>query len=264
MIAIGRGIDFGVLAGRALGTVVVAGGWLLSAGAGAGLAQTPVVTSSVTFQYLTAPNTTSITAVPGNPAEGSITYLGNGLPFNQTGNEFFSNIDGIKIVDPAFTDPTSTQFSYKADGANSSITNVLSFYFIGDTTKCSICGTATTPPPESSYITVPDSTNALIFINALSSDVSNVIVSGGSIPINFGNTGQTGTISFAANNIVTNADGIGLFPGTGSISFQVFQSTKVPGPLPILGASTAFAFSRKLRRRVASANASISTYKPAA
>ena len=37
--------------------------------------------------------------------------------------------------------------------------------------------------------------------------------------------------------------------------FEVVHGDKVPGPLPILGAGVAFGFSRKLRRRIASAKA---------
>lgn len=90
-------------------------------------------------------------------------------------------------------------------------------------------------------------------------------------------SGQSGTPTFSVNGISKNTTGpsdwSSLVEGThyalfstqadssGQISFvpqnssfwsafQIQQCTPVPGPLPLLGASAAFGFSRRLRRRV--------------
>jgi hypothetical protein len=243
MIAMGRGVGFGVLAGRVLGIVAVGGGWLLSAGAGAGMAQP--ITSSVTFNYFSPPtNTTSLQLdAANNPNNGSVTYIGGGEPINATPfpNDFFTGITGIQFANtPTFNYDASTP-------GRASLTSIPLFYFLG---SCSICGSTSVPPSLSSFISVPNS-GANLNVNNIPNFGTQIILSSDPIAIDFGDTGQSGTITFLANNIVNGADSAGL---GSTISFGVFQSSKVPGPLPILGASTAFAFSRKLRRRVASAN----------
>lgn len=254
MTAMGRGVCFGVLAGRVVGIVAVGGGCLLSVGAGAGMAQS--VTSGVTFNYFAPPTNTTSTQLDtaGNPSNGNVTYIGGGVPVNATPapNNFFEGITGIQFVKT----PT---FDYDETTPNrASLTNIPLFYFLG---VCSICGSTATPPPASSFITVPNS-GATLQVNNLAIG-NQVILSSDLIDINYGDTGQTGTISFLANNLVQAADTVGIGLGS-TIRFEVYQSSKVPGPLPIFGASTAFAFSRKLRRRVASANACATTANPAA
>jgi hypothetical protein len=249
MIAIGRGFGFGVLAGRALGAVVVAGGWLLSAGAGAGMAQ---VTSSVTFSYLNKTQTQFNTA--NTPASGTVTFLGtSSAPTpNQANNDFWTGITGIQAVGSS-NGPSFNYNSPPSPGGLSSITNFTQFYFLG---TCSICGDGITPPPSSSFITVTDSPGTTAITDPIPGLLLGYLVtnSGGPINIEYGDTGQTGTISFNANNIVATDATVGTLGNGGSLSFTVNQSNKVPGPLSILGASTAFAFSRKLRRRVATAS----------
>jgi hypothetical protein len=202
------------------------------------------ITSSVTFNYFSPPtNTTSLQLdAANNPNNGSVTYIGGGEPINATPfpNDFFTGITGIQFA----SKPT---FNYDAStSGRASLTSIPLFYFLG---SCSICGSTSLPPSLSSFISVPNSA-ANLYVSDLGG-LGTQIISSDPIGTDFGDTGQSGTITFLANNIVKGGDSVGL---GSTISFGVFQSSKVPGPLPILGASTAFAFSRKLRRRVASAN----------
>lgn len=223
---------------RLLGLASLVGGVVLGVGATPGMAQ---VTSSVTFNYLAAPNNTTITLDNQNdPTSGTIKYNGTGTlsstPPPTTG---FAGITGIEFVNP-FT------FSYSAlnfpTNSDASIISFSPFYFLG---TCPICK----DQPLEEQITIPDSQG-----NVLITDTSGtgfiVTPSGGPVPIRFGSTGSPGTISFSALNFVAINQTVGN--GSGFITFDFIPDTSgVPGPLPILGASTAFAFSRRLRRRVA-------------
>lgn len=233
-----RLVSFGKGAARGFGSATLGVGALVALGAAPSLAQ---VSSSVTFNYIDelGPNNTSInTPDPADRRNGTVTFNGTGAPSAPTGSDFFNGITGIQFLDP-FT------FAYSGAPGSSvaSYSSFSQFYFLGN---CSICNNN----PDS-LITVPNSTG-----NILTSNVpgvgSAVTLSGGPIPIRFGETGHSGTITFAAQNLIATNNTIG--GGSGFISFDVIDGPeRVPGPLPILGASTAFAFSRKLRKRMASA-----------
>jgi hypothetical protein len=69
-------------------------------------------------------------------------------------------------------------------------------------------------------------------------------------------SGQSFALTFDAAATVARGSANG--DGFGNISFVSINGTsQVPGPLPILGATTAFAFSRKLRRRITASNSSL-------
>jgi hypothetical protein len=233
---------------RILGAASLVSGVVVATGAAPALSQT-----SVTFNYLNdaenlGPNSTSIsTPDPANRREGTITYNGTGaIPTSSTpppSGWAFDNITGIEFLNPLNT------FSYsgQADTTTASIFTFSPFYFLG---TCLICK----EQPGEEAITVPDFEG-----NILTNTISvpdqgvigtNVTISSGPVPIRFGSNGSPGVISFSASNFVAINNTIGS--GTGFISFDMIpDTTGVPGPIPILGASTAFAFSRRLRRRVA-------------
>jgi hypothetical protein len=139
--------------------------------------------------------------------------------------------------------PNSQRFSYSG-GISSSSTipfeNVAldfrPFYLTGD---CSICGSINSVARTNlvgSALRVdlnPGSSNALS---------SNIV------PIVFGRSGITGTLNFTAFTNV--ASGVQTSGGQIFLTAVENGGTAVPGPLPVLGAGTAFGFSRRLRKRI--------------
>jgi hypothetical protein len=218
-----------------LGLASLVGGVVLGVGTAPGMAQT------VTFNFLLTPNTTGIELDTANdPTSGTITYNGGGVlsstPPPTTG---FADITGIEFVNPSTFSYSALNFPTTTDA---SIFSFSPFYFLG---TCPICK----GQPLEEQITIPDS-QGNVLITTIDQVGSIVTPSGGPVPIRFGSTGSPGTISFSAQNFVAINQTVGN--GSGFITFDfVPDATGVPGPLPILGASTAFAFSRRLRRRVA-------------
>lgn len=121
------------------------------------------------------------------------------------------------------------------------------FYFLGDA-SCSICGPA-----------------SLVSLVSLTGS-ANRTVSGATSPLIITDTLETSfaTISFGADSsapkakvrfVASNSYPIGGVAGpdfvsSGSLYFEEHQAPPVPGPLPVLGGSVAFGFSRKLRKRL--------------
>lgn len=198
------------------------------------------VTSSIKFDYTVAPNITSLNST--NPASaGNLTYAGTGVgpATPPAAGSPFDGVTGIQFVNP-FT------YSYTAIGSTASYTSFSPFWLIG---TCTICqGQA-----GQQQVTVPDSTGTIL-TQSIPGVATAVTLSGGPVPIRFGQNGSPGILVFDSLNLIAASNTIG--EGTGTITISMLQDTTgVPGPLPILGASTAFAFSRRLRRRVATARA---------
>jgi hypothetical protein len=222
------------------------GAVVLSAGAAPGFAQT-----SVTFNFQGGLNTTSLElANPPNPPDlniGSFTYNGTGLlPSNLPAG--FAGITGIDFVN-------STSFSYSRNTdpliSDAFITNFSPFYFLGTCPICRNISSTGTIINEGEQITVPDNNGNVTFSPAGTFGTT-VTGFGGSVPIRFGSNGSPGSLTFNASGFVA-TDGT-VSGGVGFITFDYVADTSgVPGPLPIFGASVAFAFSRKIRKRISAA-----------
>jgi len=89
---------------------------------------------------------------------------------------------------------------------------------------------------------------------------SGTIAFGGSSPISFSSTGFTSLAApFLAEagtplSIVTTGDFTNIANPGGIFRIQSLTVEEVPGPLPLLGAASAFAYSRKLRNKVKPSN----------
>jgi hypothetical protein len=213
--------------------------------------------STITINFPTSPDTTLVnTNGIGGTAEGSVTFQGTGVATdpippdpNQTG--FFAGVKGIEFINNA------PAYSFSGEGIGvSSYFGFSPFYLIG---TCEICKGST----NEKVVTVDQAfANGTTTVFPVSSTSEFVTTSTGpGIPITFGNSGpqsgNRGTITFFAQALVQGDANAAVGAGIGSVGLAVLPGVGVPGPLPILGASTAFAFSRKLRRRVTSAKAVI-------
>jgi hypothetical protein len=232
-----RSIQSPVRVLRALGTASLFTGVVLAVGANAGQAQ---VTSSLKFDYTLTPNIVSIES-SSPTTSGTITYEGIGVPPSAPppANSPFDGVTGIQFINPS-------TFSYTAVGSTATFGSFSSFWLIG---SCLICQGQT----GAQQVTVPDPagtipTGSILTLTSQGSTV--VTLSGGPVPIRFGQNGSPGILVFDSLSLISASNTIG--EGSGTITISMLQDTTgVPGPLPILGASTAFIFSRKLRRRVA-------------
>jgi len=219
------------------------GAVVLAAGAAPGLAQT------IQFNYQATPNTTSVVLDPISPSDptgdinnGSFTYNGSGFLSPPLPPPAFSGISGVEFVgSPSF------DFSkfLNPNTTDAFITNFSPFYFLG---SCAICKNSTQAGEQ---IIVQDSPGNVSFTDA--GGTGTVIQAfAGSIPIRYGSNGSPGSISFSASAFVATNQKVGN--GSGFISFNYTPDLSgVPGPLPVLGASIAFAFSRKIRKRISMA-----------
>jgi hypothetical protein len=75
-----------------------------------------------------------------------------------------------------------------------------------------------------------------------------------SIPVAYATTGYTGTLTFNAESII---QGGVATSSIGSFGVTANGPSSVPGPIPLLGAASAFAWSRNLRKRMNQTSATI-------
>lgn len=114
--------------------------------------------------------------------------------------------------------------------------SVLSLDQVLDTVKANITGNTTTPPGFFS---------TTIFGGGASSTANSAPPGPNPGPVS-SFVGDLTTVFLTQNLTATGGD----LTTISSVGAVVDQRTKVPGPLPLLGAGTAFAFSRKLRVRI--------------
>jgi hypothetical protein len=244
MSAMARSTGFPDWAVRNVGATILFGAAILAVGFSPGKAQT----SQVTFEYqeLGGDNNTTLKVTDPNLLTGTITYNGTGIIGVPTGPGF-QGVTGIEFVNSS--DPT---FGYSLPALGTSqgtLTSFSPFFLLG---TCPICKN-TTSPGEQIEIVEPSSAATIQRQGSLVAG-GGVAIGGNIQSIRFGSTGSPGIITFSAFNLVQASNSIS--EGTGSITLSFIQDTTgVPGPLPILGASTAFAFSRRLRRKVSIARA---------
>jgi hypothetical protein len=242
MSAMARSTGFPAWAVRNVGAASLLGAAILAVGFSPGKAQT----SQVTFEYqeLGGDNNTTLEVTDPNLFTGTITYNGTGIIGVPTGPGF-QGVTGIEFGNPP-------AFSYSLPGfgtSQGSLTSFSPFFLLG---TCPICKNDTSPG-EQIQIVEPSSAASIQRQGSLI-DGGGVAIGGNIQAIRFGSTGSPGIITFSAFNLVEASNSIS--EGTGSITLSFIQDTTgVPGPLPILGASTAFAFSRRLRRRLSIARA---------
>jgi len=222
------------------------------------------VQSTITFNPLTTWNSTPDN--PGNSVEsvanGFVTYGDSGFIFGPTfnssnggttpGNQFgyFAGATGLNWLQQQ--GPPSSNVGYTSNsetGTQIADFATSSFSFTGGA-NCGVCGLTFQLAPDSStqgtrtiddLVSLgPDVTARPVSI--LSPTLTYIALLGG-VP-----TGQTIALEYDANFLVRNEDITRA--GGGGIRFATNTSAEVPAPLPILGASTAFAYSRRIRRRI--------------
>jgi hypothetical protein len=183
---------------------------------------------------------------------GDYAPAGNWIPVNQTTSTI--NEQRFDYYFGAATSSSIGGTSGLAQVQNSSDKLYLdfgSFYLDG---SCSFCGSANTVSLINSTLTgttkfigeSPTSTpgnSVLGNQNTLTSSNYNIV---------FGASGITGTLQYTAStNVISNP--LQQF-NAGIITIvtddPIPPNSKVPGPLPFLGAVTAFGFSRRLRQRI--------------
>jgi hypothetical protein len=177
------------------------------------------------------------------------------------GTGLFSGVSGIQWIGTANSGVLRSDYSAPSPGTCTSANisaggtcdwsdmdvKLRPFYFLGDA-SCSICGP----------------TNQVSLVNLIGS--GNRTVSGATSPFLITDTVETSfaTISFGSDLsapqakvrfVASNSYPIGGvrgpdFVSSGSLYFEEHQVPAVPGPLPILGGSVAFGFSRKIRKRL--------------
>jgi hypothetical protein len=186
----------------------------------------------------------------GTPRFNNATDPLNGAPVSGSQYGYFAGATGLNwLLDQG---PPESNVGYTSDqGAGTRNANFATstFNFTGGS-NCAVCGLTFQLDPGSSTLGTRNITseqgNTRLLLN---SPTLTYIALFDNNP-----TGQTIALQYDANFLIRNDDI--TRPGGGSVRFFSNTSSTVPGPLPILGASTAFAFSRKLRRRVAAVNAS--------
>jgi hypothetical protein len=125
-----------------------------------------------------------------------------------------------------------------------------SFSFAGDPSTCGVCGLTFVPSftePQTGTITNGNGPTGNTSILGTQGPTTLTYLA----LLNGNPTGQTISLTYNARFLVSNNDRTQA-SGFGSIVFQsnTVPTNKVPSPLPILGASAAFAYSRRIRRRL--------------
>jgi hypothetical protein len=275
-----------VRAACSLGPLILASGLLMTVGAAPSNAQD----SSIRFNYLgpaTNPTRQGEVLLRGNRTGNSGVRRTGQFFYAPTSRsprlaapaqapviqgDFFSGIGGIRFSTTSNNDGPNFTYNRNTGGNNGGPIDIAlsSFSFIpaGTSAICYICGVTF---PSVSSITgmldvdiVPGSGGATRFtatanqyefaynLPALPPDQACGPEKASPLledQCNGQFSGHTLILQFNASALVNN-DG-GVWFGDGSIAFSVKpNASQVPGPLPILGASAAFAFSRKLRRRI--------------
>jgi hypothetical protein len=197
-------------------------------------------------------------------ADGFVTYGDRGVIFaptfnssnegNTPGNQFgyFAGATGLNWLQQQGPRPSNVGYeSNPGIDTQTAVFTTSSFSFIGGD-NCGVCS------PDLTFQLAPDSstqgTRTIEPLVSLGDDDERRPVSILSPTLTYialldgVPTGQTIALEYDANFIVQNEDITRA--GGGGIRFATNTSAEVPAPLPILGASTAFAYSRRIRRRI--------------
>lgn len=167
-----------------------------------------------------------------NNTENNVTFSG----FSASGTGY----DALDTITINYATPNRYTVSLNFNGAGNQLTGPAS----GNVSFTATAAPSYTFLNAQGNVDVVDPT--VTVTNTLSNLIGGSFVSTGSLvgPINF-NSSTTST-----NVVISWSAASGSLANNSSLLIRTFQ---VPGPLPILGAATAFGFSRKLRRRIKSA-----------